>query len=51
MGKRKYKKPKVTFIFTPGYEDRFTLEILKIYDRRLREEAEREVKEAEEETE
>lgn len=35
MGKREYKKPKVTFIFTPGYEDRFTLEILKIYDKRM----------------
>lgn len=31
MGRKKTEKPKVTFILTPGYEQRFTMAILDAY--------------------
>lgn len=42
MGKRKYQKPIVEIEFTPGYQQRFTRAILKIYEKREREAMERE---------
>lgn len=37
MGKRQYQKPIVEIEYTPGYQQRFTREILKIYEKRKRE--------------
>lgn len=34
MARRERKKPIVEIEFTPGYEQRFTREILKIYEKR-----------------
>ena len=47
MAKKEYKKPIVEFEFTPGYEQRFTRAILKIYEKREREALEREQQELE----
>ena len=45
--KKERKKPVVVIEFTPGYEQRFTRAILKIYEKREREamEAERKARE------
>lgn len=43
MATRKRTKPIVEITFTPGYEQRFTRAILKIYEKREREAMEREL--------
>ena len=40
MGRKATEKPKVTFILTPGYEQRFTLAILEAYEKSERRKAE-----------
>jgi len=36
MGKRKREKPKVEFILTPGYQQRWTKAILEVYEEQER---------------
>ena len=45
--KKERTRPKVEIEFTPGYEQRFTRAILKIYEKREREAMEREAEELE----
>ena len=47
MGKRKTEKPKVTFIFTPGYEQRFTMAVIKAYEKNERRKEEEKARGAE----
>lgn len=47
MAARERTKPIVEITFTPGYEQRFTRAILKIYEKREREAMEREAEELE----